>query len=131
MAKSNYNGHKTDKDTLTRFNAHLTGALSSDDINARTQDPNNQINTYTPGCIGYAGSPAIPFRQERVVVHAGEQSGESYISISIRKGTHDQGLVETVHAAMDRFGFPKKNIARTVTGDRPEDGTITYHFQAE
>jgi|APSaa5957512622_1039677.scaffolds.fasta_scaffold78802_2 hypothetical protein len=127
----NYNGHKTDKDTLQRFDAHLTGALSSMSTISRTTDPNNQADTYTPGCVGYASSPGIPFRQERVVIHTGEQSGASYVSISIRNGTHDQGLVDTVHAAMDRFGFPQKNIARTVTSDRPEDGRVTYHIQAE
>ena len=141
MTKLKYEGHRTDKDTLQRFDAHLTAELMSSNILARTEDPTNPGNSYTPGCVGYASSPGVPFRQERVVVHGGINPdylhlneairNQPFISISIRKGTHDSALVDKVHDAMDKFGFPKTDVARTVTGDRPENGTVTYHFQAE
>jgi len=141
MTKSDYKGHLTDKNTLQRFDMYVMEALSSAHAIVRTHNPLDANQSYTLGSFAYVSSQDIPFNEERVVFHRGRRDDSStlpesirnkpFLSISIRRRDHDQNLVDVVHDAMERFGLPQIDTERTPTSGYSEDGTRTYHFQAE
>jgi hypothetical protein len=141
MTKSDYKGHFTDKNTLQQFDMYVMDSLSSAHAIVRTSNPLDPNQSYTLGTFAYVGSQDIPFNEERVVFHRGRSDDSSnlhesirnqpFLSISIRKRNYDQNLVDVVHKAMVRFGFPQIDVSSLEREKSLHDGTRIYHFQAE